>query len=148
MDDGEDAMYDPIRTNPILVRVCRSWRAAVLDTPGFDIWLRSARSFTFDLTFDCEPYSGEVDDEVDDEEDAEEAAQELWEQEVTPNLSVLTTLEIGDSYFNPCIIFPVIAEIGEFATRLEILDISCVRNVDGFLNDEYPMARISAYELP
>jgi len=42
MDDGENATYDAIGTNPILVWVCRSWRATVADTPalastsGFD----------------------------------------------------------------------------------------------------------------
>jgi len=78
----------------------------------------------------------------------EQAAQELWEREVAPNLSVLKSLEIEDVYFHPCIIFPFFTQIGDFATRLEILRISSVRNVARFLNDQYPMARVSAYELP
>ena len=64
-------------------------------------------------------------------------------REVAPHLPILRSLEIEDCDHQSFIIFPLLKEIGKSTRQLERLKISFIKNISGFLNEQYPNPKVN-----
>jgi hypothetical protein len=135
--EDEGGNYDPIDTNPTLLRVCRFWRSVVFDCPelwnvtrclrndemprpGFEQWLRKARASSLVILFRC--VSGR------NWKTTSTNTEILWRKEVTPLLPRVKSLMIRDSY-RSLVIAPFMQEITRLGAQIEHLSLAQVHDL-------------------